>query len=134
MTYEEWSNRYDANMKNAKKGNSSADEYQKEIGWGDREVPMKIDENGNPINTKKGQESRNLDIADVDGKKAVEVKDYSSKKVPYDKDMKSEVAFDKKLAEKGWDVEWVFKDKGPSKPLEDALNSPPPIKIKILKP
>ncbi|MDO3425580.1 hypothetical protein QWT87_11835 [Chryseobacterium sp. APV1] len=132
-SYEEWSNRYEANMKNAKKGNNSADEYQKQLGWGDREVPMKIDENGNPLQVKKGQETRNLDIGDVPNKKAVEVKDYSSKKVPYDKDIKAEVDFDKKLAEKGWDVEWVFKDKGPSKALEEALNAPPPIKIKIIK-
>ncbi|MBT2621197.1 hypothetical protein [Chryseobacterium sp. ISL-6] len=132
-SYEEWSNRYEANMKNAKKGNKSADEYQKEIGWGEREVPMKIDENGNPVQVKKGQETRNLDIGDAANKKAVEVKDYSSKKVPYDKDIKAEVDFDKKLAENGWDVEWVFKDKGPSKALEEALKSPPPIKIKIIK-
>jgi hypothetical protein len=132
-SYEEWSNRYDANMKNPGKGNKSADAYQQQIGWGKREVPMKIDENGNPIQVKKGQETRNLDIGDVPNKKAVEVKDYSSKKVPYDKDIKAEVDFDKKLVEKGWDVEWVFKDNGPTKGLEDALNSPPPIKIKIIK-
>lgn len=132
-SYEEWSNRYEANMRNAKKGNNSADEYQRQIGWGKREVPMKIDENGNPIQVKKGQETRNLDIGDVPNKKAVEVKDYSSKKVPYDKDIKAEVDFDKKLAEQGWDVEWVFKDKGPSKALEEALKSPPPIKIRIIK-
>lgn len=104
----------------------------KKIGWGEREVPMKIDENGNPIHTKKGQETRNLDIADPVNKKVVEVKDYSSKKVSYDKHTK--VEFDKKMAEKGWDVEWVFKDKGPSKGLEEALKSPPPIKIKIINP
>jgi hypothetical protein len=133
MTYEEWSNRYDANIKNANKGNTAADEYQSKIGWGDREVRMKFDENGNPIEVKKGQETRNLDIADAEGKKAVEVKDYSSKKVPYNSEIQSELAFDKELAKKGWDVEWVFTDKGPSAGLEQALNSPPPIKYKIIK-
>ncbi|RAV29186.1 hypothetical protein [Sinomicrobium soli] len=123
MSYEEWSNRYEANMKNAKRGNRAADEYQKEIGWGEREVPMK-DENGNVV--------RKLDIADTEAKKAVEVKDYSRQNVPLNKEIKAEMNFDKKLAEEGWDVEWVFKDKGPSKPLEDALNDPPPIKIKRL--
>lgn len=132
-SYEEWSNRYDANMKNPGKGNKSADDHHKSIGWGEREVRMKIDENGNPIEVKKGQEKRNLDIGDVKNKKAVEVKDYSSKKVPNSKEIKREVEFDKKLVEKGWDVEWVFKDKGPSKGLEEALKSPPPIKITIIK-
>jgi hypothetical protein len=132
MTYEEWSNRYDANIKNANKGNTAADEYQSKVGWGKREVPMKLDENGNPIEVKKGQENRNLDIADTPGKRAVEVKDYSSRKVPYNDEIKAELEFDKKLAEKGWDVEWVFTDKGPSQPLENALNTPPPIKYKII--
>lgn len=132
-TYEEWSNRYDANMKNPGKGNKSADEHHKKIGWGEREVRMKMDENGNPIEVKKRQEERNLDIGDVKNKKAVEVKDYSSRKVPYSKEIKGELEFDKKLVEKGWDVEWVFKDQGPSKGLEAALKSPPPIKITILK-
>ena len=39
-SYQEWSNRYDANMKNPLKGNAAADAYHKEIGWGKREVPM----------------------------------------------------------------------------------------------
>jgi len=133
-SYEEWSNRYEANMKNPGKGNAARDAYHAKIGWGKKEVPMNIDENGNPIEVKKGQDARNLDIADVEAKKAVEVKDYESQEVGYsDKKIKAEVAFDKKLVEKGWDIEWVFTDKGPSEPLKAALDSPPPIKIKLLK-
>jgi len=47
---------------------------------------------------------RKLDIADIEAKKAIEVKDE-------------------------WDVEWVFINKKLSKPLEKALKEPPPIKI-----
>ena len=107
-------------MKNPLKGNAAADAYHKEIGWGKREVPM-YDKDGNLV--------RKLDIADVDVKKAVEVKDYSGSNVSLNKEIAKEAGFDKSLAKGGWDVEWVFKDKGPSKPLEKFLNDPPPIKI-----
>ena len=123
MTYDEWSNRYNANMKNPLKGNASADAYHKKIGWGKREVPMR---------NKEGEIVRKLDIADVKKKKAVEVKDYSSRNVSYDKEIKKELDFDKTLIEDNWDVEWVFKNKGPSKPLEKALKDPPPVKWKMI--
>lgn len=119
MTYEEWSNRYDANMKNARRGNSAADNYQKEIGWGKREVS--IDVNG---------KTRKLDIADKAQKKGVEVKDYEKRNVPFDKEIKNEAALDKELMKDGWDIEWIFKGKGPSKPLQEYLDAPPPIKWK----
>ncbi len=123
MTYDEWSNRYNANMKNPLKGNASADAYHKKIGWGKREVPMR---------NKDGKIVRKLDIADVKKKKAVEVKDYSNSNVSYSKEIKKELNFDKTLVEDKWDVEWVFKGKGPSKPLEKALKGPPPVKWKMI--
>ncbi|MFK8302002.1 Hint domain-containing protein [Capnocytophaga stomatis] len=133
-SYEEWSNRYEANIKNPKKGKKSADEYHNKIGWGEREVPVKIDESGNIVKSEKGIPQRRLDIADIESKKAIEVKDYSRKNLSYSDDkIKKEIEFDKKMVEKEWDVEWVFIDRGPSKPLAEILKSPPPIKIKIIK-
>lgn len=41
--------------------------------------------------------------------------------------------FDEKLVKDGWDIEWVFKDKGPSKGLKEVLQDPPPIKYNVLK-
>ncbi|UHO40788.1 hypothetical protein H5J24_10465 [Chryseobacterium capnotolerans] len=105
--YDRWSNVYDANMLNAKRGNAAADAYRDQLGWGKREVT--VDVNGTP---------RRLDIADIDDMRGVEVKsgDYFSRT----EEIRSEIARDKQLVEQGWDIEWRIEG-GASQPLLDEL-------------
>lgn len=70
-------------MKNANRGNKMADDYHKMIGFGERELPMKLESKGNAVRSESGIPERKLDIGDISNKKAIEVKDYLSKEVPY---------------------------------------------------
>src|SRR5262249_21006368 len=61
--YERWSNVYESNMKQATKANAAMDAYQKELGWGQREVTVEVE----------GVERR-LDIGDESTMRGVEHK------------------------------------------------------------
>lgn len=108
--YERWEKTYNANMQNAKKGGASVKKRQAELDWeSEREVEVEVEEDV----------YRRLDIANVEDKKAVEVK--SGKYVCLDEFTKSEVKRDGKLVKQGWEIEWFF-DNEASGPLVDKLN------------
>ncbi|RKZ39753.1 MAG: hypothetical protein DRR16_32240, partial [Candidatus Parabeggiatoa sp. nov. 3] len=107
---ERWDNVYNANMTKATNAHKAVDEYQKDIGWGTREVHLTdIDGKGT---------TRRLDIADKELLQGVEHKTgYQSAT----ESNLSEVERDQILVEQGWDITWVF-EQPPSKPLQNALN------------
>ncbi|MEA1677283.1 hypothetical protein [Nitrospirillum sp. BR 11163] len=108
--YDRWSNVYDANMTRASAANAAVDAYHKTLGWGEREVtvPSVVDGVEYP---------RRLDIADVAAQRGIE---YKTGYQTATQDNLWEVARDKSLADEGWDIQWVFRDKA-SQPLKDAL-------------
>ena len=107
--YDRWSKTYNNNMQRARIANQAVDDYHTEIKWGDREITVDID-----------GEVRRLDIADTDLMKGVEVKsgNYFSKT----EDIMSEIARDKKLVERGWEIDWVIEGRA-SQPLLDELKN-----------
>ena len=105
--YDRWSKTYEANLLNAKNGNAAADAYHEKLGWGKREVTVDVD-----------GEARRLDIADVNKMKGVEVK--SGEYFSRTEEIRYEIERDKKLVEKGWDIEWKIDGKA-SQPLLDDL-------------
>ena len=107
--FDRWSKTYENNMLRAKKANKAVDSYHNEIGWGKREVTIDVD-----------GKARRLDIADADLMKGVEMK--SGNYFSRTKDILSEIARDKKLVERGWEIDWVIEGKA-SKPLIEELNS-----------
>lgn len=113
LDYDDWSKRYDVAVQNANKGNAAADAYHNEIGWGKREVTVKLDIDGQTVN-------RRLDIADVENKMGVEVK--SGNYFSRTEEIMYEIQRDKELVRKGWDIEWRIEG-GASQPLLDELKA-----------
>ncbi|WP_144006798.1 DUF6861 domain-containing protein [Pelomonas sp. KK5] len=108
--YERWSKVYDANMTRASEANKAVDRYHQALNWGEREVSVEVKVDGQPF-------VRRLDIADRTIQRGVEYKTgYQSATA----ENLWELARDKALAKKGWDITWVFRDKA-SQPLLDAL-------------
>ncbi|HKR51732.1 MAG TPA: hypothetical protein VJT72_19540 [Pseudonocardiaceae bacterium] len=107
--YERWSKVYEKNMVRAKEAHAAADAYHETLGWGKREVTVKVE-----------GENRRLDIADPKVLRGVEYKtgyQYRSQENLW------ELARDEILVkEKGWEIEWVFEEQ-PSKPLIDDLDA-----------
>lgn len=109
--YDRWSTNYDMNQIRARDANTAADDYQKNAGWGIREVTVEVEINGVTSN-------RRLDIADVAAQKAVEYKTgYQSATL----DNIWELQRDAALVREGWSIEWIFRDRA-SQPLVDALD------------
>ncbi|MCS3529760.1 polymorphic toxin-type HINT domain-containing protein [Chryseobacterium sp. JUb7] len=113
LDYDDWSKRYDVAIQNANKGNAAADAYHEQIGWGTREVTVKVDLDGQTVN-------RRLDIADVENKMGVEVK--SGNYFSRTEEIMYEINRDKELVRKGWDIEWRIEG-GASQPLLDELKA-----------
>lgn len=113
LTYDKWSKKYDVAVENSRKGNVAADNYHREVGWGKREVTVEVEINGETVN-------RRLDIADIEDKRAVEVKsgEYFSKS----KENMYEIERDRELVRRGWDIEWRIEGKA-SQPLLDELKN-----------
>ncbi|EGK12421.1 hypothetical protein HMPREF9374_1488 [Desmospora sp. 8437] len=124
-SYENWSKNYESNMGRAKKSSSYVDKYRDKIGWGEREVRVKVD-----------GETRVLDIADKTRRRAIEHKTTTKKEgrgyFSLKPDIKWEVRRDAKLVEKGWDITWVFEKSDASKPLIEALRRAG-IKVKFIE-
>jgi hypothetical protein len=104
--YERWSKAYENNMARARVANTAADSYQKQLGWGQREVTVEVE-----------GVARRIDIADVAARRGVEVKggdQFATQANLW------EVMRDKILVEQGWDIEWHFEGTA-SGPLLKAL-------------
>ena len=111
ISYERWSNIYNANMTNAINANKAADEVMTAIGWGKREITVPA-----------GEYTRRMDIADIVTKKGVEVKAYETGKVYATEAIRHELLLDKYLIDNQlWEIEWIFKGCEPSQPLKTLL-------------
>lgn len=107
--YGRWSATYTRNMQHAIRGNASADDFFKQLGWGRREVTVNLG----------GSVTRRLDIGDVQTQRGLE---YKSGDVYADAFVRSEIARDAQLVKGGWQVEWVFQGHA-SGPVIDLLEA-----------
>jgi hypothetical protein len=111
---ERWDKVYDVNMVKASKAHEAVNAYHKKVGWGKREVTVKVEPGI----------YRRLDIADEDGKKAIE---HKTGYISLSEEIQWEIDRDADLVKQGWDITWHFqKDKskpysGPTFPLEVEL-------------
>ena len=111
--YGRWSSVYDANQTRATQANAAVDEFHQTLTWGTREVTV------DQITVDGQETSRRLDIADKALQKGVEYKTgYQTATV----DNMWELKRDAELVRRGWDIEWVFRDRA-SEPLLDALRN-----------
>ncbi len=109
--YDRWSSVYEANQTRAAEANAAADEYQRSLGWGEREVTLPVQVGGTTSD-------RRLDIADPRSQRGIEYKTgYQTATV----DNLWELERDAALVQQGWNIEWVFRDQA-SQPLLDALS------------
>jgi hypothetical protein len=108
LPYEQWRNRYRANIENPGKSHQMMDDYRDALKWPDREKTV----------TSSDGHTRRLDIADVARKRAVEHKTGGQYRSP---ENLSEIERDAKLVEDGWNIVWVFEKGRPSQPLLDEL-------------
>jgi hypothetical protein len=110
-SYDHWSAVYDVNQTRAIQAHAAADLYRDQVGWGEREVTVETAVDGVPS-------ARRLDIADERGQRGIEYKTgYQSATA----DNLWELQRDAELVKRGWQIEWVFKDRA-SQPLLDALD------------
>lgn len=107
--YDRWSTIYELNMVRAAKANAAMDAYREEIGWGEREVTVEVEEGV----------TRRIDIADVNSvpKRGIE---HKTGYVCLTEAIKSEAERDAKLVEQGWSIRWHFEGTA-SQPLLDFL-------------
>lgn len=106
--YQRWSRVYDLNLERAKQANAAADAFAQQLGFGQREVTVKVD--GEP---------RRLDIADVGLQIGFEYKTgYQTRTA----DNMSELQRDAILVKQGWSINWVFQGTA-SEPLVRDLES-----------
>ncbi len=111
LPYVTWEKIYDANVTRATKANESVVSEKERLGWGKTEQTVKVGKD----------DVRRLDIANVSGKKGVEVKAYETGKIYASEDIVWEVERDAKLVKAGWDIKWILIDTEPSGPLLDML-------------
>lgn len=128
LDFESWSNSYDGNINKAVKGNKKVKDYASNNGldipesgfertWPD---DLTIELRGQSVTGK-----RRHDIYDVDSRKAIEVKEYTTQNVSKSVDIEREALMDIELIDQGLldEVEWVFLGNGPSGPLRELLES-----------
>jgi hypothetical protein len=109
--YDRWSGTYEQNQVRAADANRAVDQYRNQIGWGVREVTVYANIDGI-------ESARRLDIADQAGRLGIEYKTgYQTASV----DNLWELKRDAELVQRGWKIEWVFRDQV-SQPLLDALD------------
>jgi hypothetical protein len=113
--YERWSNVYDSNMDKASKSREAVEAYQAELGWGELEVTVDVEDDVR----------RRIDIADEESspKRAIE---HKTGYICLSEAIQSEVDRDAELVKQGWDYTWHFERdasrlSGPSAPLVEAL-------------
>lgn len=107
-SYDRWSKTYEVNLQQARQAHQAAEAYRRQIGWGQSEVTVRVDDQGT---------TRRLDIGDPDALRGIE---YKTGYITYDEAIRSEVARDAALVQQGWDIQWVFEGRA-SQPLLDAL-------------
>ena len=111
--YDSWSSVYDANQVRAAQANAAADRFHQTLNWGTREVTI------DGITVDGEATSRRLDIADKALQKGIEYKTgYQTATV----DNLWELKRDAELVRRGWDIQWVFRDRA-SEPLLEALRN-----------
>jgi hypothetical protein len=111
--YERWSSVYEANQVRAAQANAAADQFHQTLNWGTREVTI------DGITVDGEATTRRLDIADIALQKGVEYKTgYQTATV----DNLWEMKRDAELVRRGWDIQWVFRDRA-SEPLLEALRN-----------
>jgi hypothetical protein len=109
--YERWSTTYAINQNRATQANAAASDYHNQLGWGQREVT---------VTTVVGAATwpRRLDIADEHSQRGIE---YKTGYQTASADNLWELRRDADLVRRGWQIEWVFRDRA-SQPLLDALD------------
>jgi hypothetical protein len=134
--FNNWSNTYDGNIVKAASASRAVDDFFSTLGWNCQNC-REVSINDITIQTPEGTQAftRRMDIADVNARKGIEFKEYSSGKVYRSPDIMREVALDAKLIELGTfaQIEWVFKNCEPSSFLRRDLQAAG-IKIRILPP
>ncbi|MDI1257326.1 MAG: hypothetical protein PSV16_14625 [Flavobacterium sp.] len=91
--YERWSKTYSDNMKRALQANIAVNQYHHEIGWGLKEVSIRID-----------GKKETLSIADIDAMRGIEVS--QAKYTTRSKAAMKKIARHEALVKKGWDITW----------------------------
>ncbi len=126
LDFESWSNGYDGKIDLVTGSGRGVDEYFDQLGWVCPTPPCRerlIPDITGILDGQVITAGRRLDIVDIQAKRAIEFKEYSSGKVYNSIDIRKEVALDKALLLSGQmdNIEWVFKGCTPSGPLEKAL-------------
>lgn len=91
--YERWGKTYSDNMKRALQANIAVNQYHHEIGWGLKEVSIRID-----------GKKETLSIADIDAMRGIEVS--QAKYATRSKAAMKKIARHEALVKKGWDITW----------------------------
>jgi hypothetical protein len=107
--YERWLTVYKANMTRAERASATVKAYRDKLGWGDLEVTVDAED-----------VPRRLDIADLEGRRAVEVKtgaQYATQENLW-QSLRDEILIKKY----GWSIRWHFEGAA-SQPLQAALKA-----------
>jgi hypothetical protein len=113
LPYPTWEKVYTANVERATKANVEVKAEHDRLGWGKTEQTVDVGKLG----------PRRLDIANVSGRRGVEVKAYETGKIYASEDIVWEVDRDAALVKRGWKITWIMIDTEVSGPLLDMLLS-----------